>query len=728
MLESFNIYQTIEVATRRTQTSSSCIDNIFTNIDNETIKTLNLPVDFSDHDFQVIEIPISTKHSFNNNLSISYKRVFCKSNILAFCETLSNTDFDIIETISDENKFNTFIEIFNIALNTHFPIKKVTRRVNQKHWITKGIRISSKNKKTLYILNKFFNCNFLTSYYKNYCKILKLVIIEAKRMLIKDEIITASNAKKATWEIINREINRNTKSQENLIINVDDSELTNPEDISKNFNNYFLKVISSLSSSITRVNSNDPYKVSFHENTAFFFPTTEDEISMIIKGLKPTSTTGPDEIPVKIIKVASEHISIPLSKIINSCREIGYYPDPLKISKVLPIPKTKNDINITNFRPISNLSVFSKIFETVLKSRIIDFFIKYKLFSKMQHGYQQFKSTDTALQNILTAVYSNLNKNKLTACINCDLSKAFDLINHNILLEKLEIYGIRGVALKLIQSYLNNRRQYVEIRHKESNTWTYHRSSLQLVNAGVPQGSILGPLLFIIFMNDLPDSISEKITIYADDTNVVVGADSPRELESKITAVLIQLAKWYSNNQLVINVKKTNIILFNYIQNFEGVSYEGNYIKFVQSTKILGLYVDSNLKWKTHCEQLCQKLNRSLFALRRLKNMCDFTTLKMIYHAYFDATLKYGIIFWGNSTDSRKIFTIQKKAVRTILGMKSRDSCRTKFQEYKISTVTNLFINQCLIYMFHNNKSFQCSVEVHDYSTRENKTNTSVAM
>ena len=208
--------------------------------------------------------------------------------------------------------------------------------------------------------------------------------------------------------------------------------------------------------------------------------------------------------------------------------------------------------------------------------------------------------------------------------------------------------------------------------------------------------------------------------MYADDTSVVVAAENESELQIKIESTLKQLSKWYKDNKLFINIKKTNILIFKTQATMQNITFEGSVLQYVKSTKLLGICIDADLKWKTHGEKLVCRLNKALFALRRLKNICDVNTLKLIYYAYFESILKYGILFWGNSCYTHEAFLIQKKAVRTLLGLSSRESCRIKFVESNIWTVTNIFIYESLKYVHQNKIKFPSTNTTHYHNLREN--------
>ena len=255
--------------------------------------------------------------------------------------------------------------------------------------------------------------------------------------------------KKTTWSVINKEINRNPKTSpnKNFQIQVNNSIVSDPKEIVQNLNQYFKESVEEARCRIPNTAIQFQNQQSNSNHSIFLTPTTIYEVQSLIQSLKHTNALGVDEYPVKLIKAAAVQISEPLAHIINHCFQIGKFPNIIKIAKVIPVPKCQNNDTLANFRPISILPVISKIFELTIKNRFTSFFEKHKIICENQHGYQASKSTHTALQDLLGYAYKNLSQNKMAAIINCDLSKTFDLIDHEILLRKLDACGIRGSAL-----------------------------------------------------------------------------------------------------------------------------------------------------------------------------------------------------------------------------------------------------------------------------------------
>ena len=279
-----------------------------------------------------------------------------------------------------------------------------------------------------------------------------------------------------------------------------------------------------------------------------------DEVLDIINQLESKSA-GPQSIPVKLLKLIPDLIITPLCKIISNSFTSGVFPESLKISKVIPIHKEGSTQILNNYRPISLLSVFDKIIEKLMHKRLYSFLTDHNILFQNQFGFRKNNSTTYALIQITEMIKESIDNHKYGCGIFIDLRKAFDTVNHNILLIKLEHYGIRGTALNWFKSYISNRKQYVFLNGESS--------KLKEVSCGVPQGSVLGPLLFLLYINDLPN-ISKNFDFYlfADDTNIYCEANTLDELEFTINKELKELRSWLIVNRLSLNINKTNFVIF----------------------------------------------------------------------------------------------------------------------------------------------------------------------
>ncbi len=347
----------------------------------------------------------------------------------------------------------------------------------------------------------------------------------------------------------------------------------------------------------------------------------------------------------------------------------------MKFSTVKPIHKKGDRKNPANYRPISLLNSFSKVLEKALYNRLAEHFSTYSLLVGYQFGFRKGIATEDAILSLQMKYYM-LSTLKNWLGVFCDLEKAFDSVNHATLLSKLPYYGINGKAKMLLDSYLQNRYQRIQIINSHLNTTT--TSKWTKVRHGVPQGSILGPLLFLIYyINDLPRAVEHKAfpILFADDTSIILTSPNITQMQSDFNEIFMQLNKWFKLNSLSLNLDKTLFIQFTNkttcISDIQ-IKYEDKQIRTVKEAKFLGLLINNNLSWKTHIECIKTKLSSACYAMRSIKPYVATNTLKMIYYSYFHSIMTYGLLFWGNCTDSQKIFRLQKKIIRIMMGKNYR--------------------------------------------------------
>lgn len=293
-----------------------------------------------------------------------------------------------------------------------------------------------------------------------------------------------------------------------------------------------------------------------------------------------------------------------------------------------------------------------------------------------------------------------------------DLSKAFDCVNHDKLLNKLYAYGGRGLTQDLIRSYLTNREQKTKITRicpTTKNELVYY-SDFKKVECGVPQGSVLGPLLFIIYINDLPRVTKHKTVLFADDSTIILSGRNNHDLIRNLNDALNDIITWLTSNNLKINLSKTHIMTFNIKNNSNldlNIYYAQQKIEKVNTTKFLGINIDQNLNWKTHVDTLCSKLAQFSYALYMLSRVADIPALLTAYHGYVASTLQYGIIFWGNSTGKEFAFKAQKKCLRSMFNLKRTVSCKPYFIKWNILSLPCLYIYNVILFVRSNIDKFK---------------------
>ena len=399
----------------------------------------------------------------------------------------------------------------------------------------------------------------------------------------------------------------------------------------------------------------------------------------------------------------------------------------MKLAKVIPLFKKGCPLTSSNYRPISLLSVFSKIAEKVMYERLYKFLEKHEILYTLQFGFRASHSINHALVSLTEAIKNSLDNRKFGCGIFIDLQKAFDTVNHNILLMKLEHYGIRGTALDWFKSYLSDRKQYVSVNGSNS-------SHLN-ITCGVPQGSVLGPLLFLIYINDLPLSSSKlDFYLFADDTNIYYEAESLHHLQNVVNKELKKVKLWLDVNKLSLNIDKTNFIIFKSPQHSapETVSIKiGNLpIKQTCYVKFLGVLLDENLSWKYHLTELSKKLARTCGMFFKVRHFLPISVLVCLYNSLFSPFLQYGILVWGLTYETyiKPVYLLQKRVLRAISFEHYTSPSTPIFSDLKILKLHDLFqlkllgfvydcVNKTAPPYFH---SFFALVEsVHQYGTRQ---------
>ena len=389
---------------------------------------------------------------------------------------------------------------------------------------------------------------------------------------------------------------------------------------------------------------------------------SNEEILDIIKKL-PIKATGPASIPLNLLQTVADLIVFPLCHIINVSFSSGIFPETLKVAKVLPLHKGGSSQELNNFRPISLLSIFDKIIEKLMHKRLYEFLEQHNILFENQFGFRKNNSTIYALMEITEKIKESIDNGKFGCGIFIDLKKAFDTVNHKILLTKLEHYGIRNENLKWFESYLTDRKQYV--------FYNGESSDLRDITCGVPQGSVLGPLLFLLYINDLPN-ISDKLKffLFADDTNIYFESNDLLCIERIINSELEKLNLWLNVNRLALNINKTNFVIFHTfnkpLQYNVTLKINKKAILQKEHIKYLGIIIDSHLNWKHHILGVSKKISRSIGIMYKLREFMNTNMLKNIYYSLIYSHLVYAIQVWGSACDTElnKILILQKKVVR----------------------------------------------------------------
>jgi hypothetical protein len=361
------------------------------------------------------------------------------------------------------------------------------------------------------------------------------------------------------WQLINKEIGKTQENDHKLELRIGDKITTCPTEITEKLNRHFISTVEELVKQNSNNNSYSNLEINHCPNTVFINPVTEEEVAKLSKNLEDKATAGYDDIPESLVKHCIQLIKKPLAHIYNASFNSGVFPDEWKTVKLKPLYKKGDRHDMNNYRPISIISVFAKLLERVMYNRLKYFFHKHNIFTEAQNGFRKGKCIETATQALIERIQEALDKRMYTIGIFIDLSKAYDVLNHELLLEKLSYYGVRGTANLWFRSYLTNRRQSIEINQSDSRNVLVnrYRSLLMEIKQGVPHGSVLGPLLFLLYINDLPLNIhGANLVMFADDVSMLITDSEIGVLQGNINRVTTQLELWFNKNNLVINLKK----------------------------------------------------------------------------------------------------------------------------------------------------------------------------
>lgn len=447
-------------------------------------------------------------------------------------------------------------------------------------------------------------------------------------------------------------------------------------------------------------------------------PVCPADVLSLVNNLKSSNAAGFDEISNNFLKKCRFVLCDVLAFIINLCLEKAIFPHKLKVAKVIPLFKKGDTNDYGNYRAISLLSSFSKVLELHMKNSLCSFFLKCELLSTQQHGFTLSRSTESALCDFQNQVVATLDRGLYSLGLFFYFSRAFDFVDHNILLYKLDRCGVRGASLALLKSYLQNRSQRVAIGSEVSKSC--------LIARGVPQGSILGPFLFLVYANDLISFIEGvsshiKVISYADDTNILIEGTELDTIVKTAEAVYDNVVLWSEKNRLCLK-DKTHFVSFSLGRhNLESVIlFRGTQRELLSSSssKLLGITFDQDLKWHSHVENLCSRLRSGCYALKFLSQHCGRQALLTLYYANFHSFLRYGIVNWGLSPLASRVFLIQKYAIRIISNLKYRDSCRDHFKSSRILTLIGVYIYEISMYVYKNKSYFQTNRPAHQYDTR----------
>ena len=673
----------ISLPSRITASSSTLIDNIFTNKMQECYDSGLIYCFLSDH-LPVFYISKLGKESNREEKKTFTTRDFSESNKANFRADLELINWNsLFYEDNPKTAFNMFEKKVDECFEKSFPSKDKTfnkKNMPREPWMTHAILISRKTKNKLAAKKVKNPTEKNLNAYKEFNKMYRSVIRKAKANYYDEKFKEYSKNIKQTWAVLNELLNVKKSSQKIPDIFIDNGKIySGYEEVTEGFNDFFSSIGSKLADKIPpSKNDFESYLGRPIEENFVFANITEDIVMDTLKLLKSKNSSGSDKISTKLLKEIMPSIIIPVVYLFNLSIRTGYVPESYKCARVIPIYKSGSRNEFTNFRPISLLSSFSKLLEKIIAKQMFGFLNKHDILYNFQFGFRPKHDTNQPIIHFLDKIYSALNKDvpEYTLGIFLDLKKAFDTVPKSILLRKMSHYGFTGIANKWFESYLSNRTQYVSINGFDS--------SCRSVDFGVPQGSVLGPLLFLLYINDLPNATELFTSLFADDTGLLLSSPDLESLFSKVNEELAKAADWFCANKLTLNVSKTKYLIFRsknmpiFPDKFK-LKIGDEYIERIGENcteeffKFVGMRLDEFLSWDHHTKHVSNKITSANFALNQVKNVLPFHVRKLVYNSLIRCHIEYGILAYagGNSKGVKKIKTLQKRSVRLVAG-KSR--------------------------------------------------------
>ena len=669
MCFSQNMSFLIDEPTRITKNTATILDQVVTNVPNFVTKIeVSPPVSTNDH------CTVGVHLNFRINREPSYKRTvwrYTDANFDIFRQTLQDTNFHINETDDIDEACKNWTETFLKVAHEKIPNKVVTIRPNDSPWYTSDLRTLKRKMLRCFHKHKKSKMEKDWESYKNlrneYQKGMDVAEQNYKHKL-SASLLSERNTKK-WWQTVKWLMGRGgDTSYPSLQIN--GKSVTMNEDKAQAFNNFFLS-----HSNIDDANAQLPDDNNFPEGLDDI-TATEKEVYDLIKIIDPSKATGPDGISPKLLREADIAIVPSLTKLINKSLSSATVPSNWKLANVIPLFKNGEKQDTNNYRPVSLLSCVSKILERIVFKHLFNYLREINFLSSHQSGFQPGDSTVNQLSYLYHKFAEALDNKKDVHIVFCDISKAFDRVWHEGLLYKLQKAGICGKLLKWFKNYLSDRYQQVLIRGQ--------KSEIGLIKAGVPQGSVLGPLLFLIYINDLTNITQCNIKLFADDTCLYIEFDNPAVASESVNKDLENIQNWADQWLVKFSPPKTKLMTCSFKQtNATDIKFNNVQLESVKNQKHLGLILSHDLSWKNHIENIIQNVSPLINVLKKLKYDLDRKSLETSYFSFIRPKMEYGCQIWDNCSkrDSDLLENIQLDMARVVTGARKGTSHQLLYDE-----------------------------------------------
>ena len=625
---------------------------------------------------------------------------YSKANFDLLRINISSFDWDVLFDGTIDEACDFFTKQFLTFIDVCIPSQKVTIRPDDKPWFNGELRTLCRKRdrlkqlafKTgkLSLLNKYKTIrnrinNMKKHAKQNFFNSLELNLCDLQR-----------NDKKGFWRLIRYFIKNNDCSSNippliSMSPNGETSASISDLEKAECLNNFF--------ASISTVNEEFAFLPPFTKitnNNLSQITIFESEIKDLIRCLNPNKASGPDSINHRMLKSVADQVSKPLAILFNRSISEGVFPNLWKLANVIPIYKKGDKSSVTNYRPVSLLSCCGKLLERIIFKHMYNFFLENNLLYKYQSGFLPKHSTTFQLVDIYHHICQSFDNKQFSCMVFCDISKAFDRVWHKGLLFKLRQNGIEGTLLKWLSNYLSNRSQKVVLQSATS--------SSKQITAGVPQGSVLGPLLFLIYVNDITDSLLSLTRLFADDSSFYYSASSISDIEGIINHDLNLISSWAKQWLVTFNPQKTEAILFSLkkVDELPKLIFQNTNVTFVENHKHLGITFSQNGQWSAHIDTILKSSSKVLGIMRKLKFTLNRKSLNQIYLSYVAPLLEYASIVWDGCSDScaNSLQKIQNEAARIVTGLTRSVSLENLFLECGWQSLKDRRETQKMFFMY----------------------------